>query len=109
MLDFYNRSRILLMPTRWEGFSNVPAEAAHFGNVIIGTSVGGVFELTDEGRIGKLIPIDDAAAITKALKKFTSDRKLLERESKRSAEFCDKNYSWKEIVKPFAKELRHLR
>jgi glycosyltransferase involved in cell wall biosynthesis len=108
MLELYNNAKILLMPTRWEGFSNVPAEAAHFGNVIIGTKVGGVWELTDEGRIGKICDIDNVSQIAKALQKFTANQKVLEQHSKRSREFCDRHHSWKTIAAPFARDLKKL-
>jgi glycosyltransferase involved in cell wall biosynthesis len=109
LLRLYRDAKILLMPSRYEGFSNVPAEAAHFGVVIIGTPVGGVLELTDNGRIGALVPIEDVRALRAAIKRFVSNQELLALHSRRSADLCDKKYSWSEIALRLRKRILDAR
>jgi glycosyltransferase involved in cell wall biosynthesis len=38
------------MSSRYEGFSNVFAEAGYFGNIIIARDVGGVRDITNNGK-----------------------------------------------------------
>lgn len=104
MLRLYARAKILFMPSRWEGFSNVPAEAAHHGCVIIGTPVGGVNELTAYGRIGELCAIDDVQSLTKALRRRILNESLLKKESTQSRKLCDQRFLWSKITEHLMNE-----
>ncbi len=55
IFELYNRSRVFLMPSRWEGFSIALLEAAFSGCYILATNVGGVYEVTNEGRLGIIL------------------------------------------------------
>lgn len=58
---------MLVMPSRYEGFSLMPLEAMQAGLPIICTNVGGVAEAVVDGATGLVVPIDDRAALGDAI------------------------------------------
>ncbi len=51
----YRRAKVFLLPSRSEGFSHALVEAAANGCFIVATDVGGVRDVTDNGRLGLII------------------------------------------------------
>jgi glycosyltransferase involved in cell wall biosynthesis len=51
------------MPAKAETFGLVITEALACGTPVIGTKVGGIPELIEEGKNGFLVPVGDAVAI----------------------------------------------
>lgn len=56
-----------VLPSRTEGLSIALLEAAAAGLPIVATDVGGNAEVVQDGRSGRLVPSDDAAALQAAL------------------------------------------
>ena len=58
---------VVVLPSLAEGLPNVAQEAMACGKAIIGSSVGGLPELVDDGETGYLVPPKDVTALSKAL------------------------------------------
>jgi len=67
LVKWFSRSSVVVVPSRREGFGLVAAEAAAMGRVVIGTSVGGVPEIIEDGVNGLIVEPDNADALAKAL------------------------------------------
>jgi glycosyltransferase involved in cell wall biosynthesis len=67
VLDFYHAADIVVLPSRWEGLSNVMLEAMACGLPIICTEVGGAVEWIQSGKNGKLVPPEDVKALSGVL------------------------------------------
>ena len=66
-------ARALVLPSEWEAFGLVLLEAMAAGTPTIASAVGGVPEVLDEGRAGRLVPYGDAPALTGALREVLLD------------------------------------
>jgi glycosyltransferase involved in cell wall biosynthesis len=58
---------VFALPSREEGMSNALMEAMAAGRPIVATDVGGNGEVLDRGRLGVLVPRDDAPALADAV------------------------------------------
>jgi glycosyltransferase involved in cell wall biosynthesis len=65
---WYARAAVFALSSRFEGFSNVLAEAIACGCPVVSTDCPyGPAEILDSGRYGLLVPVGDDAALAKAL------------------------------------------
>ncbi len=65
--DWYLRTSVVVVPSRREGFGMVAAEAAAVGRAVVGTKVGAMPKIVEDGVSGLLVEPDDAAALSEAL------------------------------------------
>jgi len=61
--DLMAAADVLLVPSLSEAFGLVAAEALYLGTPVVATRVGGLPELVEDGRDGRLIPPGESAAI----------------------------------------------
>ncbi|MCI4331382.1 MAG: glycosyltransferase family 4 protein [Thermoplasmata archaeon] len=69
----FRRAAGLVLPSEWEAFGLVLLEAMVAGVPIVATAVGGVPEVLDQGRAGRLVPYGDAPGMAKALGEIADD------------------------------------
>ncbi|TCL76755.1 glycosyltransferase involved in cell wall biosynthesis [Hydrogenispora ethanolica] len=67
------QSKMLVMPSRWEGLPIALLEAMAAAKPIVATPVGGIPELIESGRNGLLVPPDDVPALTAAIRRLLAD------------------------------------
>lgn len=74
---YYNKAKIFVFTSRFEGFPNALIEAMAFGLPCISTDCqSGPSELLTHGENGFLIPVEDEQALQVHLKKLIADEKL---------------------------------
>ena len=74
-----DEATVLVLPSRSEGLGRVVVEAFCRGRGVIGSRVGGIPDIVEDGVSGLLVPSDDAAALADVLVRVLSDRTLAER------------------------------
>ena len=72
-------STLLVLPSRSEGMGRVVIEAFCRGRPVVGSRVGGIPDLVQDGRNGLLVEAGDPKALADALVRVLSDRELAER------------------------------
>jgi glycosyltransferase involved in cell wall biosynthesis len=83
------RAKILVLPSRREGFGRVLLEAMAEGCAVVASRVGGVPEIVKEGVDGLLVAPDDARGLSEALSRLLEDdafRESMSRQARRSVE-----------------------
>jgi len=73
------RARALVLPSEWEAFGLVLLEAMAAGTPIVATAVGGVPDVLEGGRAGRLVPYGDSAALAEALRSVVANPTETER------------------------------
>lgn len=79
LLQLYEEHDILVLPTHSEGFPRVLYEAMAKSTVVVTTMVGGIPALMEDGVNCLEIPVDDAAAIARAVERLAGDSALMAR------------------------------
>lgn len=75
----YQESALLVLPSRFESFGMVIAEAMACGRPVVATSVGGIPGLVADGVTGVLVPSGDVAALVVAVERVLGDERLATR------------------------------
>ncbi len=83
---WYRTADLFVLSSRWEGFGNVIVEALECGVPIVSTDCqSGPAEILENGRIGRLVPIQDPAALAASIAESLRnpvDRELLMRRAR---------------------------
>ena len=72
-LALYAAMEVVAVPSRFEGFGLSAAEAMAAGRPVVGTRVGGLAELIEDGVTGYLISADDSAGLADSLIRVLAD------------------------------------
>jgi glycosyltransferase involved in cell wall biosynthesis len=70
---------ILVMPSRWEGFGLVAAEAMAAGLPIVATRVPALMEILQEHKTAMLVDREDSVGLAEALERLAGDAPLRQR------------------------------
>jgi glycosyltransferase involved in cell wall biosynthesis len=55
IFEYLLKSKVFLLTSRYESFALVLTEAAYFGNYIVSTDVGIASDITNDGKLGKIV------------------------------------------------------
>lgn len=106
LYKYYRKAKILFHPSRWEGFAHVPLEAAFFGVVPLGSDLASLREITDNGTLGWLCPVNDVSAFVNSLRYALSHEDELKRRSELLRRYVVDNYGWSQILRPLDSEIK---
>jgi glycosyltransferase involved in cell wall biosynthesis len=70
---YIKKANLLVVPSRWEGFGNVVVEALACGTRVLSTDCPGPREILQNGKLGKLVPVDNVELLADALKECLID------------------------------------
>lgn len=104
----FRRAAAFVLPSEWEAFGIVLLEAMAAGTPIVATSVGGVPEVLQEGRCGRLVPFGDATALARAIVEVDTDAagtQALVEQARRRVE----GFTWERAISRHLELYRGLR
>jgi len=84
---------VVLVPSRREGFGRTVLEAMMLGTPVVATRVGGIPELIDDGRTGRLAAAEDVASLAEAVVDLLRDPVLATRIGAAARAATDERYS----------------
>ena len=89
---------VVLPSSEREGLGLAIIEAMAAGKPVIGTSIGGIPEVIENGTNGLLVPPKDAVALSKAILHIMSDKKRADKMSEKGRAIVHKKFSTKEML-----------
>jgi glycosyltransferase involved in cell wall biosynthesis len=98
MSELYRRTRAFCMPSWYEPYGFVFAEAMAHGVPCIGTTVQSVPEILDHGRAGLLVAPGDAPALAGALLRLLRDRELTCRLGAAGRRHVEQRLTWDHVA-----------
>lgn len=105
LVSYYDRAKVFVLPSRWEGFPLVYLEAMASGCYIITTPVSAAFDITKNGELGAIVPFEGVEEITSALKDFVARESIMESISGQIQDYAYQNFWWPDIVETIDKKL----
>ena len=95
--SYYAAATVHVLPStnRSEGFGMVLLEASSSGTPVIGTDVGGIPAAVKDGVTGLLVPPEDVAALSGAMRRILGDADLAKRLGDAGVEHAQ-SFSWAE-------------
>jgi glycosyltransferase involved in cell wall biosynthesis len=69
---------VFVLPSLNEGISNTLLEAMASGLPVVATATGGNVEIVEDGVYGRLVPVQDVAALSQCLERYATDASLRE-------------------------------
>jgi glycosyltransferase involved in cell wall biosynthesis len=105
---FYAQADVFVMPSSYEGFGIVYAEAMRAGLPVIACDSGPAAEIVSAGVNALLVPGDSADALAEAIRTLAVDRELREHFSRRSLELAHRLPTWDDTCGVIVKTLASL-
>lgn len=107
LADWYASAAVTVLPSRIdEAFGMVLAEALVAGSPVVGTRVGGLSTLIEEGKNGYLALPDDVDSLTRALEQALKNQARLRRTILKQREAYLARFSWERTAEIVARTLK---
>jgi glycosyltransferase involved in cell wall biosynthesis len=104
VLDYFDKSDILFMPSLSEGLPVIGVQALAKGLAIVASKIGGFVDIVDEGKNGHLVELSRASEFSAVLRQLLLDQTCLERFRNASLEKAS-NFDITRIVEQYEKIL----
>ena len=105
LFDWYNRSKIFCLSSRYEGFPIAFPEALYFGNYLISSPVSSAEHITSNGKYGTVARAD-AHEFSKAIQNSIEPDFLSSQRYEEIRRFSKDNFTWPGIVKKLADQIK---
>lgn len=105
LYEYYNKSKVFVLPSKWESFGIVMVEAMAFGNYVITSNTCAANDITNHNTIGKIIEIDSKIDLEKSLEEVVNGNVKLEEKCNKTLEYV-KNFKYEELIKNLMLKLR---
>jgi glycosyltransferase involved in cell wall biosynthesis len=101
---FLQAADVLLMPSDSEGLPMTLLEAMACGLTVVASSVGGIPEVIADGFSGRLIPVDDPAALKETIEDVLGNESVRDAIGQEGRSVIEEGYS----IEKVAEKLREL-
>jgi len=95
---FYAASDLVVLPSLMEATSIAGLEAMASGKALIGTNIGGIPAIIDDGVTGILVPPKDAKSIADSIIKLIRNQQMRKQMGTRAQERVEREFSWNIIA-----------
>ncbi|MGL4391949.1 MAG: glycosyltransferase family 4 protein [Fusobacteriaceae bacterium] len=104
LYEYYNRSKVFILPSRWESFGIVMVEALAFGNYVITSNTCAAPDITNNNTIGKILSELDSKNLKKEINKIITEEVNLKEKYFKNLEYSI-NFQYENLIKNLLKRL----
>jgi glycosyltransferase involved in cell wall biosynthesis len=101
LAKYMSQADVLVLPSLSEGLGRVVLEAMAAGTPVIGSNVGGIPEIIEDGRTGFLVPPGDVSSLADRLRWVLQHRKEAANMGAMAREFAEKVFSSESYVRNY--------
>ena len=98
LVDYYNRARIFVLPTYYEGLPTTVLEAMACKLPVVASRVSGIPDLVEEGETGYLLSPGDVEGFHQKIAELLDDPEKQERFGVRGREKVTAKFTWPDIA-----------
>lgn len=98
MYRYYQISDIVVLPSLMEATSLAGLEAMSCGKPLIGSNVGGIPEIIEDGKTGYLVEAKNEDALACAILRLLKNPQIINLMGKNSREKVEKEFSWNTVA-----------
>ncbi|RLL46714.1 glycosyltransferase [Oceanobacillus piezotolerans] len=99
LADIFNESTAVVVPSYYESFGMVAAEAQACGTPVIASGVGGLQNVVSDGFTGLHVEPKNPDHLLKAMSILSKDKYLAKELGQQAAEYSHKAFNWEKIAK----------
>lgn len=99
LASLFSKATAVVVPSYYESFGMVAAEAQACGTPVIASKIGGLQNVVQDGQTGILVPIEDSLTLAKTLKKLAENPYLAEKLGREAEKRACLLFSWSSIAK----------
>jgi glycosyltransferase involved in cell wall biosynthesis len=105
----YQQTDVLLVPSAWEGFGMVAAEASSAGRLVVASAVGGLKEIIHDSKTGFLFKKIDKESFRNTLNYIYRNKKMAMQIALQGREFVESNFGVEKMVGGYEEVYRRLK
>jgi len=100
LIEYYKSSDVVVLPstTVQEGFGMVLIEGNACGKPVVGTRVGGIQYVIEDGKTGLLVPPKNSEALAGAIIKILIDEDLAKKMGENGRRLVEEKYTWERVA-----------
>jgi glycosyltransferase involved in cell wall biosynthesis len=108
LVKWYSRASVLILPSYYEAFSRVLAEAMSCETPVVVTKVGGIPEVVDDGKTGFLVKYGNWASFKDRINQLLDDPQLRKKMGRAGRDKVIKNFSTNAVIGKLDRIYREL-
>ena len=82
LYEYYNRSKVFILPSKWESFGIVMVEAMAFNNYVLTSNTCAAKDITDTEKVGEIFSIVDENELIEKVRKIIDGKIDLQKKEK---------------------------
>lgn len=105
--EYLAEANIFARPSRSEGMGNVFVEALAAGLPIVGTPVGGILDIIDDGKTGFFSKVNDPKDLAEKIRLLLENKNLAQKIVENGQKMVEERFSWDKIAQSYAEVFSH--